>query len=137
MNVGLLLTANKNEKTSFDNLPEQQQKAYDKSPKLSTAGKTAASLAVRMGQQYITKSVSQIASLYGSNVTQHNINAGMNIAGYLMQIGTGGFAGAAMVVGEIAYSQVVAGIKDTQAKNANDYTKSTVGYISTGGGRYK
>jgi len=136
MNVGLLLTSPQDSQMSNADLPENQHQMYVQTSGNSVAVKTAVSVGIRMGQQYITKSITEVASLYGNTTLKNNINAGANLAGYALQIGTGAF-GVAMVGAEIAYSQIVAGIKYRQAINQSEYVKSTVGYISQGSGRYK
>lgn len=137
MNVGLLLTSPQDNRMSNADLPENQHQMYAQTSGNSVAVKTAINVGIRMGQQYITKSLTEVASLYGDTTLKNNINAGANLAGYALQIASGGAVGVAMVGAEIAYSQIVAGIKDRQAINQNEYVKSTVGYISQGSGRYK
>lgn len=119
-------------------LPENNQiSSSSKTLKtLSPGAKVAINVGIQIARQYGQKVVTDAAGLYGNSVLQNNIGEASKLVSYGAQIATTGWVGVAAVGAEIAYTAVMNGIKDTQARNKAEYTRDTVGYIATGAGKY-
>ena len=119
-------------------LPENNQiNSASKSAKgMSPGMKVAVNAGVQIARQYAQKAITQVADLYGNKILENNINEGSKIASYGIQIATTGWVGVAMVAAEVSYDAIMNSVKDTQAKNKAEFARSSVGYVSTGAGRY-